>query len=397
LLSISRGRHNFQVRQTLERNTGRGYVWAPSLSGAGAVAPLNSVDDSMSPAVFARAFLIPAGKAAISAIAIVAIVSHTDFNLLLDHLHKLSIFTATVALVLLVIETALIAGLRLKLVLAAMGQNRRLDQTCRVALSGFFFEQVALGFVGGDAMRLWLLHQSDVPVRTALQAIVVDRCLGFVGLFLLAMVGLPGVVVLLTGYDWRLVVSTGAIAVAAIGVIAFAVLSIARKIRAPFVAEMVSLAATAVQKPDVRTRLLSAFALAVVAQSMNVFVFFLFGRDLGMSVGLAHWFLIVPPALLIALLPISAGGWGVREASFVVALAAFSVRPEEAIIPSILFGLGLLIVTLPGGIVWLANRKPRSTMPDGSPAPAENTSIADRHEDRLAVAAAPGAADERAG
>src|SRR5262249_19337833 len=60
-------------------------------------------------------------------------------------------------------------------------------------------------------------------------------------------------------------------------------------------------------------------------------------------------FFIVPPALLFSM-PISAGGLGLRER------VRYSRSP--AIVPSLIFGLGILLVTLPGALVWLANRKP---------------------------------------
>src|SRR5215211_1290577 len=281
----------------------------------------------------ARALCTTIAKAAITIAAIAVILSQIDFTFLFSHVRNLNAFTLVMSLVLLAAETSIMAGLRLKLILEALGQRRRLDETCQVALSGFFFEQVAFGFVGGDAMRLWLLHQTDVPLRRALQAIV-------------------------TGYDWQFVLLAGA----AVGSVAatlavVVVLYLARNARVPFVAEIVRLAVAASQRPDVRGRLLLAFLLALVAQTMNVFIFFLLGRDLAMGLGLGSWFLIVPPALLISMLPISAGGWGLREASFVVALATFGVRAEGAIIPPILFGLGILVVTLPGGIIWLVSRK----------------------------------------
>jgi uncharacterized membrane protein YbhN (UPF0104 family) len=312
----------------------------------------------MTSAAFTRTVLIAVGKAAITAVAIVIIVSQIKFSFLLAHLHKLSALTAAASLILLFVQTALLAGLRLKLVLEVLGRNRRLAETSQIALSGLFFEQVAFGFVGGDAMRLWLLNRTDVPLRTALQAIVIDRCLGLVGLFLLALVGLPGLVVLLTGYDLKFVAFSGAVGGCLIGVLAaLAVLYHAKRMRTPFLAELVAVAVAAIGTPDVRKRLLWAFGLAVVVQTMNVFVFFLLGRDLALGLDLGHWFLTVPPVLLISMLPISAGGWGLREASFVVALASFGVGPEEAIIPPILFGLGVLVATLPGGVIWLVNRK----------------------------------------
>src|SRR6266508_2192624 len=170
-------------------------------------------DDTMTGRTSTRAVLIAIGKALITISAIAIIVSQVDFAFLLSHWHKLGAFTLAASVILLASQTSLIAGLRLKFVLEALGRNRRLSETVQVALSGFFFEQVAFGFVGGDAMRLWLLHRTDMPWRTAVQAIVIDRCFGSVGLFLLALVGLPGLIGLLTGYDWRVIVAAGVIAV----------------------------------------------------------------------------------------------------------------------------------------------------------------------------------------
>jgi uncharacterized membrane protein YbhN (UPF0104 family) len=226
---------------------------------------------------------------------------------------------------------------------------------------------VVFGFVGGDAMRLWLLHRMDMPLRTALQAIVIDRCLGLIGHFLLALVGLPGLIGLLTGYDWRVIVTVGTVTVLPVGAAAaFLLVYFAKQRRPPFVGEIAGLASTAVHNPEVRKCLLWAFALATLTHFMNVFIFFLIGRDLAMGLSMGHWFLIVPSALLISMLPISAGGWGIREGSFVIVLASFGIRPEEAIIPPVIFGLGVLAVTLPGGVIWLANRKRAAGTDDGA-------------------------------
>jgi hypothetical protein len=58
------------------------------------------------------------------------------------------------------------------------------------------------------------------------------------------------------------------------------------------------------------------------------------------------------------MIPISAGGWGLREGVLIFALGELGIPAEEAIVPSLIFGLGILLVTLPGALVWLANRKP---------------------------------------
>src|SRR5205814_8329754 len=121
------------------------------------------------------------------------------------------------------------------------------------------------------------------------------------------------------------------------------------------VAELAASAAVALRRAEVRRCFLITFALASVTHVCNVLVFFMLGHSLGLAVSLGQWFFVVPSALLLSMLPISAGGWGMREAGLIVALGGLGVPPEEAIVPSIIFGIGILLVALPGGIVWLAS------------------------------------------
>lgn len=311
--------------------------------------------------------LLTAGKAAITISAFLIIGRHIDFAFLLAHRDKLNVLTLALSLILLAGQTSIIAGLRLKLVLGALGLTRRLSETSQVVLTGFFFEQIAFGFVGGDAMRVFMLHRGNIPFRTGLNAIVIDRCLGALGLLLLALAGLPGLISLLTGFDWHVTAAAAGIAIALSGALTVFLLPRVAK-GLPFLTELVDLGSAMIRTSGVRKCVLSAFALAVATHCINVFIFFLIGRDLGMNLGIGQWFLIAPPVLLISMLPISAGGWGLREASFVIGLESFGIRPEEAIIPSIMFGWAVLTVSLPGSVIWLANRNmaPRSTKDVGA-------------------------------
>src|SRR5947199_4421957 len=143
----------------------------------------------MSRAPAYRQILITVGKASISLAAMAIVISQIKLNSLPANMYKLNIWVILGTLVVLMTETSVIAGLRLALVLDGLGVKRSLTSTSQVALGGFFFEQVAFGFVGGDGMRLWLLHRIGVAPRKSVQAIVVDRCLGLLALLLLALIG----------------------------------------------------------------------------------------------------------------------------------------------------------------------------------------------------------------
>ena len=66
----------------------------------------------------------------------------------------------------------------------------------------------------------------------------------------------------------------------------------------------------------------------------------------------AVFFVSVMPAIaIISALPISVGGWGVREGAMVAGLSIFSIPADTAIVLSISYGLGGLLVALLLGAV----------------------------------------------
>ena len=56
---------------------------------------------------------------------------------------------------------------------------------------------------------------------------------------------------------------------------------------------------------------------------------------------------------LAALIPISVGGWGMREGTVVLVLGLFDIGPADALGISIIYGIALTIVGLLGGFAWL--------------------------------------------
>jgi hypothetical protein len=54
---------------------------------------------------------------------------------------------------------------------------------------------------------------------------------------------------------------------------------------------------------------------------------------------------VVPWVILLASLPISVGGWGVREGGLIVALMPLGVEPEAALLASLIVGGAALLAT----------------------------------------------------
>jgi uncharacterized membrane protein YbhN (UPF0104 family) len=90
----------------------------------------------------------------------------------------------------------------------------------------------------------------------------------------------------------------------------------------------------------------------LLGQLVAIVAFFLVGRSVGAPLSLVDCAVTLAPSLLVALVPISLGGWGVREGAFIVLLGFYGVSPEQALVISVLFGLALLSAAMPGLVLW---------------------------------------------
>jgi hypothetical protein len=81
-------------------------------------------------------------------------------------------------------------------------------------------------------------------------------------------------------------------------------------------------------------------------------------RAIAAPVEFWHTLLLVPPVLLIATVPISIAGWGVREKSLVLAFAYAGLSETDGFLVSVLLGITMFAVGLVGCAAWLASREP---------------------------------------
>jgi uncharacterized membrane protein YbhN (UPF0104 family) len=99
-----------------------------------------------------------------------------------------------------------------------------------------------------------------------------------------------------------------------------------------------------------RSALAGAVALSLVVQSAFVMTNVWLAREVGVQTALAPWFVAWPLSKLIAVLPISLGGIGVREAALVTLLAPYGA-PREAVLASGILWQAVLIVTGLAGLI----------------------------------------------
>lgn len=225
------------------------------------------------------------------------------------------------------------------------------------SIVGWFFSNVAPSTVGGDVFRGVQFARVGVPIGTAIRIILSIRVLSFVTLVVAIAAGFPIALGLLT--DQRdvlllgIVLVTGIAAILVLASLAYVPLRIARLDRWPPFGRLMTIAS------DFRTLLIpssrsAATWLAALAQHLlRVGALASLAEGLGLGIPVATLFAFTTAALLMAMLPISFGGWGIREIAFVYLLGAAGVSAEAALSLSIAFGLLRVLVGAVGGLTWL--------------------------------------------
>ena len=218
-----------------------------------------------------------------------------------------------------------------------------------------FMGQVAPGAIGVDAVRAWLCHKQGIKLRTILLSLVTDRLLALLGFVVVAATAWYGQFGMV---DW----SRGSpIAVLAIlAVLAMAGVLWLMPVLASSLAQRwqrlhVVNSLAAIFRFTVLSRAgVIGIALSCVVVALTVNGVMLFGLGLGVGIPPSVAFLVVPVAVIFSSLPISIGGWGVREASLSYGLTLFGKAPADAGMVGLAFGIGLLLSSLPGGFAVVA-------------------------------------------
>jgi hypothetical protein len=98
----------------------------------------------------------------------------------------------------------------------------------------------------------------------------------------------------------------------------------------------------------------SCFAVAVGVQSSMIIFYLAVIYALHLRVGVWDLAVIVPISFVVQLLPVSVGGFGVREATFSLYFAKIGLPIESAVVMSLVGAALLMLFSVSGAAVWFA-------------------------------------------
>ena len=311
-----------------------------------------------------RRFLILSARILVSLALLYLALRGINFTAIESRLSQISVGWIALAVLLTVLQI-FIGALRWREISGRCQAPLTDLQAFRYNMIGAFFNQTLPSSIGGDAVRLWLINRTGAGWRAASYSILTDRAIGLIALALIIVGSLPwsyGMIADRNGRAALVVVDCAALA----GGLGFLLLGHlpwswlknwwpTKHIHAcSVIANQVMFDRRS--GPKIAVLSLSIHVLAVVIAWCAV-------RSIAAPANFEQVFMLIPPIMLITMMPISIAGWGVREATMMVAFGYAGLAPTDGTVVSILFGAVSFAVGGAGGLVWIFSaEKTGSTM-----------------------------------
>jgi len=284
---------------------------------------------------------------------IIFLINQVDFDKIINILKNVDITMIIYAMILLTIQV-FIATARWQFVLKCQKIMLGYKNTLQILWSGLFFNQAMPSSVGGDVIRGYYLKKRGITLGCATLGVLMDRLFGMVGLVFLVLASLPLLFELVDDS-----IARSGVLFIALGIsLALLFIFFTDKLPGNFSHLKVIRGFYSLSQVGRRCIVdhyngLIILVISILIHLISVISVMIMAAGLGINVEWSGFLLIIPLVTLMMVVPISIAGWGVREGVMVVGFGYLGVAPEAALALSILYGLLMLVVALPGGIVWM--------------------------------------------
>lgn len=304
-----------------------------------------------------------AARVAGSGLILAALLTFLPFDQLLAALARIPVPVWALS-VLAYLTLHLLGVTKWRLMVNAAGGGLSMGATVRCYYYGLFGNTFLPSLVGGDLVRVGLALRLARSRSGVLVGSLADRTLDVLSL---ASVAGIGVLLLPRALDeqgtrvfWLLGVALLVAVVAAL--LVGATLPVGRlpyRVRRILARLRSSLRAMA-RRP---AKFAAALALGICLQTLLVMLNAWLGSACGIDIPVTTWLFVWPMAKLSALLPLTQGGLGVREAALAALFSPFGVPPVLAVAAGLIFQGVIISGGLLGGLLayLLARREAQST------------------------------------
>ncbi|MBN1154215.1 flippase-like domain-containing protein [candidate division KSB1 bacterium] len=250
------------------------------------------------------------------------------------------------------------------LILGSSNLKISFDRVLAFYYSGLFFNNFLIGYIGGDAIRIYDVNKNTKKMAESISSVILDRFIGFATLTSMALFGsliwinnsvsiklLPIILVILTGwlvlifllFDRRIINRYKH--------------TIKKIIPHTITSRLAKIYIALHSFRDHKTTILKIILISIATQLLRILVHYTAARAIGVEIHFIYFLIFVPIIALLSSLPVSIGGIGVRETSGVALFSqVWSAESDIVAFEFIAYILGI-VSTLPGGLIFMFRKE----------------------------------------
>ena len=296
----------------------------------------------------------------VSAGLLAIVATQIDFHALRGQLSGASWgwFAAAVAVL---FASFVVGALRWHIFLGAAQVGSSRGQAIRAYLIGAFTTNFLPSQIGGDVTRAWVASEQGTRIRSA-TTVVLDRATALACLMIVGWIGVTANVGAVPG---QLLAALAAASVAFVLACLLAVLLFRVRAFRRLLPERMGPAAREVRGALVAclswTVIWRTLVIGLAFQALVYLAAWLIALSISLDVPFAVLGAVLAPVLILSTAPVSIGGFGVREGSYVLLLGYAGVSATDATLFSLLSAATFALASLPGALALLVGRRPASS------------------------------------
>ena len=324
--------------------------------------------------MISRSTAVQLVKALVSAGLLFFVASHIDWPQLLELLRTARPGWLGAAVLLMGAERV-VAVIKWDILLVAKGTKVPFWPLMRITLMGNFAGLFLPSSLSIDVVRGYELYRHTARGALSASSVLVDRILGLFSLLMICLVGM------LFHGSWtaspapRIFLIAATVAAAA-PVFVLQLESVPRWVerrwpaasRHPLANKALAAHRAFLDYKRYPRALAACFIGSVLLQIVRVLTVYALALTFSVDAPLLLIFVIVPVSMLLVMIPITIGGLGVREASFVALFAAAGMSKTDAFAVSFANSVLANLVSMLGGLAYLFHRSAAVPAPPTSPA-----------------------------
>ncbi len=303
-------------------------------------------------------------KVAVSAGLIIFLVTRIGAGQILSSLEKTNLLWLFGA-VLLFTASYWLGSVQWELLLKGEGIQLPFRKTLEYYYVGLFFNNFLPSQLGGDMFRMFDIRRMTADTAAAISTVFLDRVFGLLLMSGLAIFSSPFILVrhhldsrfgifilfLIAGWTLLLFFLFSKRAARPLAWLFEKIVSRRFHIRCRQIYEKIYLFGRK------KKLLFSVLLLSLIVQTMRILTHYLLCRALGLSTPVVYFFLFIPVVAILASLPVSIGGLGIREQSAVFLFASAGMAGGDATVMEFLAYLVGILTSLPGGLIFALRRR----------------------------------------